>query len=106
MSVCSQVMVMQHKTAFISFFWLGMGMIQPHILTSMWIKKKGNLRMTEHFHNNEIFEVLLEKLTKYNALDKGLLSVRYASITSADCSAAKAFSFYMRQKPYQKWFGG
>lgn len=58
--------------------------------------------MTEQFYISKIFEILLEKLTKYNALDKGLLSVRYASITSADCSAAKDLSFYMRHKPYQK----
>lgn len=35
----------------------------------------------------------MEELTKYNALDKGLLRVQYASITSADWSAANALSF-------------
>ena len=32
----------------------------------------------------------------YIALNNGLLSVRYASITRADCSAANPLSFYKR----------
>lgn len=32
----------------------------------------------------------------YIALDNGLLSVRYASITRADCSAANPLSFYKK----------
>lgn len=33
------------------------------------------------------------KLTRYIALSNGLLKVRYASMTKADCSAANIFSF-------------
>jgi hypothetical protein len=40
------------------------------------------------------FEETKEELTKYNALGKGLFRVRYASITSADCSAANPLSFW------------
>lgn len=42
-------------------------------------------------------------LTMYTALDNGLLSVRYASITRADCSAAYPLSSYKNtRKNYNK----